>query len=405
MAQPISIFISAGEASGDLYGSLLIRALGEKIAGARFYGCGGEKMRQAGCETLVDARDVTMVGIVEVIPGLPRVWRAFRRLVASFPARRPALAVLIDFPDFNLRLAKKLKRAGVEVVYFIAPQVWAWRKGRLQTLRRYVDRLLCIFPFEEKFFRDAGIQAEFVGHPLIGRVLPSLTAQAFRARYGISEALPLIAFLPGSRRREIQLNLPPMLETALALGAGFGFLIAVGSPEAAAAVRSVLLDRPGMAERFTVVEGHTYDAVAHAKVAVVASGTATVETALLGTPMVVVYRVTRASWILGRRLVDVPFYSMVNLVLGREVVRELIQDAFDPQAVAAEVLKLLSNGEARNAMFDGFRELAGRLRAPGSDVLEGSLATKGLLASANTTHDAIERSVVVTEALLRAQPS
>jgi lipid A disaccharide synthetase len=196
-----------------------------------------------------------------------------------------------------------------------------------------------------------------------------------------------------------------MLETALALGAGFGFLIAVGSPEAAAAVRSVLLDRPGMAERFTVVEGHTYDAVAHAKVAVVASGTATVETALLGTPMVVVYRVTRASWILGRRLVDVPFYSMVNLVLGREVVRELIQDAFDPQAVAAEVLKLLSNGEARNAMFDGFRELAGRLRAPGSDVLEGSLATKGLLASANTTHDAIERSVVVTEALLRAQPS
>ena len=404
MAQPISIFISAGEASGDLYGSLLIQAMSEKIPSARFYGCGGEKMRQAGCETLVDARDVTMVGIVEVVPGLPRVWRAFRRLVASFPARRPSLAVLIDFPDFNLRLAKKLKCAGVEVVYFIAPQVWAWRKGRLQTLRRYVDRLLCIFPFEEKYFRDAGIQAEFVGHPLIGRVGPSMTASEFRSLYGISDALPLIAFLPGSRRKEIQLNLPPMLETAQALGPGFGYLIAVGSPEAAAAVRGVTSQRPGMAERFTVIEGRTYDAVAHTKVAVVASGTATVETALLGTPMVVVYRVTRASWVLGRRLVDVPFFSMVNLVLGREVVRELIQDDFQPQTVAAEVRKLLSDEEARNAMLAGLRELAGRLRAPGISGPEESIGTAGLLSSGTPAKDAIARSVVVTESLLRAEP-
>jgi lipid-A-disaccharide synthase len=407
VAPSIPIFISAGEASGDLYGSLLIQAITQRIEGAQFFGCGGERMREAGCETLVDSHEITMVGLVEVVPGLPRVWRAFRRLVGTLKTRRPALAVLIDFPDFNLRLAKKLKRAGVEVVYFIAPQVWAWRKGRLKTLRHNVKRLLCIFPFEEQFFRDAGIPAEFVGHPLIGRVASSMDAARFRQVLGLPE-LPLIALLPGSRRKEILLNLPPMLETAQILlrqggrTASAGFVIPAASREAGEAIRSRL---PGQPDRFWVVENHTYDAVAHAEAAIVASGTATIETALLGTPMVVVYRVTRASWLLGHRLVRVPFYSMVNLVMGREIVPEFIQDRFQPETVAGEVRKLLENESARDAMRQGFRELAAKLRGPGSQDSGGGLGPADLDRAAGAIEDAIERSVAVTESVLRARVS
>ncbi len=439
MAPSIPIFISAGEASGDLYGSLLIEAMSRKIAGVRFYGCGGEKMKRAGCETLVDARDVTMVGIVEVIPGLARVWRAFRRLVKTLRTRRPALAVLIDFPDFNLRLAKKLRRAGVEVVYFIAPQVWAWRKGRLKQLRHNVDRLLCIFPFEEEFFREAGVRAEFVGHPLVGRVAPSMTAARFRQVLGLPE-LPLIALLPGSRRKEILLNLPPMLETAEILlrqggkASSAGFVIPAASPEAAEAIRSCLHQsrlhgQPDRySDRYWVVENHTYDAVAHSEAAVVASGTATIETALLGTPMVVVYRVTRLSWFLGHRLVRVPFYSMVNLVMGREIVPEFIQDRFQPDAVAREVRKLLEDSDARGQMQQGLRELALRLSAPASSGIanwtgaakrasgeESGVSSQTASSAAAASHsvisaaipagmeDAIDRSVAVTESVLRAR--
>ena len=239
----------------------MIEALGKRLGGGEFFGCGGDRMRAAGCQTLVDARQLAMVGIVEVLPGLPRAWRALQLLKNSAKKERPALAILVDFPDFNLRLAKELKRLGTPVVYFVAPQVWAWRPGRLKTLRRNVDRLLCIFPFEEAFFKAGGIEAEFVGHPLVTRVAPSLSAEGFRARFGLPEATPLVALLPGSRRREIELNLPPLIETAL-----------------------------------------------------------------LGTPMVVVYRVSRATWLLGSGLVHTPYYSMVNIVAGQRIVPEFIQD-------------------------------------------------------------------------------
>lgn len=357
------IFVSAGEASGDLYGSLLIEALGKRLGGAEFFGCGGDRMRAAGCQTLVDARELAMVGIVEVLPGLPKAWRALQLLKNSAKKEPPALAILVDFPDFNLRLAKALKRLGTPVVYFVAPQVWAWRPGRLKTLRRNVDRLLCIFPFEEEFFTAGGVEAEFVGHPLVTRVAPSLSADDFRARFGLPKATPLVALLPGSRRREIELNLPPLIETARILAAGkeYCFVVPAASTVGAEWIRGQVRES-GLA--FHVVEGHTYDVVGHSKAAVVASGTATIETALLGTPMVVVYRVSRATWLLGSDLVHTPFYSMVNIVAGQRIVPEFIQDDFKPEAVARDARLLLESELLRNRMRQQFRELAEKLRAP-----------------------------------------
>jgi lipid-A-disaccharide synthase len=328
-----------------------------------------------------------MVGIVEVIPGLPRVWKAFRHIVETLKARRPALAVLIDFPEFNLRLARKLNQAGIEVVYFIAPQVWAWRSGRLASLRQYVDRLLCIFPFEEEYFRKAGVRAEFVGHPLVGRVGPSMSESQWRSFLRLPQKLPLVALLPGSRQREISLNLPPMLAAArkIAENGDYAFVAAAASPQADELIRSQLGDS---GQRFVVVENHTYDAVAHASATIVASGTATIETALLGTPMVVVYRVTGATWHLGRRLVRTPFYSMVNLVAGRQIVPEFIQDGFQPDTVAEATLKLLRNPAANEETRARLSEVTERLRAP---------------RDTNGAADAIARSVSVMESILRTR--
>ena len=266
-------------------------------------------MRAVGCRTLVNAHNITMVGLVEVIPGLRRAWNALRSLRQAIDRERPQLAILIDFPDFNLRLAKHLKRAGVPVLYFVAPQVWAWRPRRLKTIRATVTRLLCIFPFEEGFFRNAGVAAKFVGHPLVGRIRPSLTAEQFRSRFALPTDRTLIALLPGSRQKEILLNLPPMLAAAglLAANRKCSFVLAVASTTRADWVRqqTALAGLP-----VTVVENSTYDALAHSQAAIVASGTAATETALLGTPMVIVYRVSGMSWLLGRWLVHTPFYRI-----------------------------------------------------------------------------------------------
>jgi lipid-A-disaccharide synthase len=361
VAKPVRIFLSAGEASGDRYGALLIEALRGRLGAVECFGCGGERMRAAGLDAIVDAHSISMVGIVEVLPGLARAWRALQTLTANLQTRRPDLAILIDFPDFNLRLARRLKKMGLPVLYFVAPQVWAWRPWRLGTIRRTVDRLTCIFPFEEAFFRKARMEAQFVGHPLVGRVAPQLTAEAFHAQLKVPSGVPLIALLPGSRPKEIQLNLPPMLEAArqLASQTPCAFVL----PAASAALgewlrRRVALD--GLPVQ--VVDNCTYDAVAHSDAAIVASGTAAVETALLGTPMVIVYRVSRATWLLGRWLVHTPFLSMVNLVSGHEVVPELIQGRFRPEAVVRAVRTLLDYPAVRARMREQLQEFADRLQ-------------------------------------------
>jgi lipid-A-disaccharide synthase len=397
VAEPVRIFISAGEASGDAYGARLVEALRERRGGLEFFGCGGERMRAAGCRTLVDARQIAMVGLVEVIPGLRRAWQALGSLHRAIDRERPQLAVLIDFPDFNLRLAKHLKRAGVPVLYFVAPQVWAWRAWRLGAIRRTVTRLLCIFPFEEEFFRRAGVAAEFVGHPLADRVRAHCSAAEFRARLSVPPEAALIALLPGSREKEIRLNLPGMLEAARLLAAerNCRFVLPAASTVGADWLRQQTAHSGVPVE---VVEDSTYDALAHAQAAIVASGTASTEAALLGTPLVIVYRVSAPSWLLGRFLVHVPFYSMVNLVVGRQIVPEFIQSRFQPAAVAREIAKLLDSPQLRQLMQDSLQEFRARLqrdsRPADSSGPAGGPAAEQIL-------DPIQRSAAIAESILK----
>ena len=397
MAAPVRIFISAGEASGDSYGASLMEALGERLGGVEFFGCGGERMRAAGCRTVVDARQIAMVGLVEVIPGLRRAWNALRSLRQAIDHQRPQLAILIDFPDFNLRLAKHLKRAGVPIVYFVAPQVWAWRTWRVRTIRRTVSRLLCIFPFEEEFFRRAGVVAEFVGHPLVEQVQPRLSAAEYRARLEVPPNATLIALLPGSRKKEIELNLPGMLEAARLLAAERECHFVV--PSATTIQADWLRARVTTSGiRVTVVEDLTYDALAHAAAAIVASGTAATEAALLGTPMAIVYRVSGLSWLLGRWLVSVPFYSMVNLVAGRQIVPEFIQQQFQPRTVAREIGHLLDTPPLRHLMQDGLQDFKEKLRRVPRDA---AVPSGGGGATGVQILDPIQRSAAIAESILK----
>ncbi len=343
----MKVFVSAGEASGDMYAGWFLEALEARLPGVESFGCAGARLRAAGCQALMRSESLAMVGLAEVAGEIPRVWRQYRRLLSDALDRAPALAVLVDSPDFNLRLARHFRRRGVPVLYFVAPQVWAWRPWRVRQLRRLVDHLLCIFPFEEPWLRERGVNAEYIGHPLTGRVRAQSGRDEFFARQRLDPRRPLIALLPGSRRREAALNLPVMVEAAQSCDAQA--IIAV-PPD---------LALPGA--ELPVVRGATYDAVAHSDLAVVASGTATIETALLGTPMVVVYRVTQPTWWLGRLLVRTPFYSMVNLVAERRVVPELIQEACTPARVAEEAQLLLRDRSARDAQRAGLADVARRL--------------------------------------------
>jgi lipid-A-disaccharide synthase len=380
------LLMVAGERSGDVYGAGLAAALRARLGEVEIFGCGGEAMREAGVETPVDAHEISLAGIVEVVAGLPRVYRAFRRVLEEVDRRRPQLAVLIDFPDFNLRLAKRLKRRNIPVVYFVSPQVWAWRAGRLNEIRAHVAKMLCIFDFEEAIYRKAGIPVEYVGHPLVDLVRPHLTREEFFARARLDPGTLTVALLPGSRQKEVCHNLPPMLEAAtrLTLTRQIQFVLPV------APTLDLLWLEKALAEcyvgRATVraVAHAAYDALEHSDVAVVASGTATLEAALRERPMVVVYRVSPLSWLVGKLLVNVPYYSMVNLLAGKPVVTELMQNDFNAPNLAAQVEYLLDHPEAREKMVQEFRTLRPRLGPGGAagraaDAVVGVLGASGAI--------------------------
>ncbi len=362
------LLIVAGERSGDLYGARLARCLQEKTGAVALFGCGGREMRAAGVETVVDTNEVTMVGITEVIPGLPRLIRAFRRLLRQTELRRARAAILIDFPDFNLRLAKKLKRRGIPVVYFVSPQVWAWRKGRVRVLRKTVRKMICIFPFEESIYSRGGVDVDYVGHPLVDTVVASHGREEWFARLQLDPNAATVALLPGSRQREVLHNLPPMLEAAsrLALSRKIQFLLPVARTLQVPWMERVVSSANRTGVRVRLVGDGGYDVVKHSDVAVVASGTATVETCLLGRPMVVVYRVSPLTWRVGKLLVRVPFYAMVNLIAGRSVVPELIQKDFTGPRLAAEVETLLDNRKVRERMIRELGEVRTALGRPGA---------------------------------------
>ena len=357
--------MSAGEASGDLYAGRLAERLRRLWPDADLFGCTGPRMRQAGVRSIVDAASLAVVGLVEVITHIPGIYREYRKLAAAAERERPDLAVLTDSPDFHLRLARRLKRAGIPVIYLVAPQVWAWRRGRLPLMRRVIDHLLCIFPFEEPFFRGHGIPVTYIGHPLAGLVKPQFTRDEFFRKHRLPPGRPLIAVLPGSRRGEAARHLAALLQAVdrLYQVQAASFLL----PASATTGAVFFKERIGGAP-IQVIEGETWDALAHADLVLAASGTVTVEAALLGTPMVTFYKVNAVSWLLGKLLVRVPFYCMVNLVAGRSVVPELMQSEMTGERIAAEARRLLTDDAARLRMRADLAEVAARLSTAGDPI-------------------------------------
>jgi lipid-A-disaccharide synthase len=353
----------AGEASGDLHGATLARALRAAAPEARLYGMGGRRMAAEGVDLLVDVTGAAAVGGTEAVAGVPGLYRAYRRLRGEVTgAQRPDALVIIDFPEFNLRLARAAHRAGVAVAYFIPPQVWAWRPWRVRLIRRVVSLVLAVFPFETTLYRRAGVPVTFVGHPVIDALAEAPTRHAARAALGLEQTAPVIGLLPGSRRHEVAGVLPAMREAAAMIAAthpGARFVVAQ-APTAAIDARAAAGAPP-----LEIVAGRTYAVMRAADLLLVTSGTATLEAALLGTPMVVCYRLSLLSELLLKPLVRVPWISLANIVLGRAVVPELYNRALTGAALGREALRLLDSPGALAAQREAFRELAGQLGTPG----------------------------------------
>jgi lipid-A-disaccharide synthase len=372
------VLIVAGEASGDLYGGLLMRAMTGRVAapedgtgGVSFTGVGGSSMRASGLEPIGDASVLGVTGLFEVAARFGAIWRAWRSVVAVLESatRKPDLAILIDYPDFNLRVAARAHRAGVPVLYFISPQVWAWRRGRVKRMRSTVDRMLVILPFEEALYREAGVPVSFVGHPLLDLVHPGRSRSQERARLGLDPDRPLVALLPGSRRNEISTLLPPLLEAVAILRSEFRDLQAmllVAPTTNRAEMEARLRALPKASPPPVLVSDDRYDAVAAADLALVASGTATLETALLGVPMVIVYRMNPLSYALARRLSDLNQIGMPNLIAARPVVPELVQERCRGEVIAAEARAILTDPARMAQMRAGLLEVRGRLGSPGA---------------------------------------
>jgi lipid-A-disaccharide synthase len=361
------IFLSAGEASGEHYGALLMAELRRLEPQADFFGLGGTRMASLGLRRVVRAEDVAVMGITEVILHMPHIYRQYRKLKASLRAERPDLAILIDFPDVNLSLAAELRRLKIPVVYFVSPQLWAWKKWRVRGVKRNVSRMLVIFPFEEAFYRAHGIAADFVGHPLADLDPPTMTRQEFASQNGLDASKFWVGLLPGSRARELEANLPPMFEAARLLGPGYEYLLPVAPTLKDSQVQAFA----AQAKEASVRVVHDARAVLqHARASVVASGTATVEAALIGNPFLVVYRVSRITYAVAQRVVRVPHVGMVNLIAGRRIVPELIQDDFTASKVAERLRPLLENEEARATMQSDLRTVGATLRVNGEGAIQ-----------------------------------
>jgi lipid-A-disaccharide synthase len=359
------LLLSCGEASGDLYAGALTRELRALDPAVTVAGLGGPQFAAAGGHLIDDYRDLAVTGLTEAIAKLPRSLEARRRLVADAERRRPDALVLIDFPDFNFRLAPLVKRLGVPVVYYISPQIWAWRPKRLETIRRIADRVLVIFPFEESIYRDGRVPVEFVGHPLIDLAKPAADRRGFLSARRLSPSAPTVAILPGSRPNEVSRILPELVDAAERIAA------AVPDVQFVVARAPHLDDRlfdlvRGRSLRVAIVESDTDSALAAADVALTASGTATVQTALHDTPMVIVYRVSPLSYRLLRRLVRVDAIGMVNLIAGERIVPELVQDAFTADAVAREAVSMLTDPARAATIREGLARVRARLGGPGA---------------------------------------
>jgi lipid-A-disaccharide synthase len=364
-AKEKKILIVTGEASGDLHGSEVARALKELSPKVRLFAMGGEKLRLAGAEIVVDSSSMAVVGITEVFARLRTILRALASLKFFLLREKPDLVLLVDFPDFNMRLARAAKKHGVPVLYYISPQVWAWRSARVKVLARLVKKMAVIFPFEVSLYEAAGVPVEFVGHPLMDvlRDWEAAKRESGKQEFG---GKPLITLLPGSRRKEISSLLPEMIRAAEILKEKrpeAQFLLPLASTIARGEAQKFI---PAGFPSLTIVEGRTYEAISAADLAIVASGTATLETALLGKPMVIVYRVSSPSYWIGRMLIRVKCIGLANIVAGKKVVPELIQKDACGEKIAAEASKILSDSIYRQNMTAELSDIRGKLGKTGA---------------------------------------
>jgi lipid-A-disaccharide synthase len=347
------VVIVAGEASADLHGSHLVKAIRSLEPGTVFVGIGGKQMEQAGVKILLSSSDMAVVGVTEVFSHLGTLYKAFRSLKSILREARPDLLILIDFPDFNLQLAARARRYRVPVLYYISPQVWAWRKGRVRKIAGRVDRMAVILPFEESFYSQRGVKVDYVGHPLLDSAPPR---QDLDRLGGMPEGSPVVGLLPGSRKEEIRSLLPVMLRAAT-IAPGF-------------------LQRfiPASSEHVKIIRSDIYEALGPCHLAFVASGTATLETAIAGVPMIVVYRVSPLSFRIAKMMVKVPYISLVNLVAGEEIVRELVQDEVTPYGLAREAIAVIEDRIFRDKMIKNMEKVRERLGGGGASERTARIA-------------------------------
>jgi lipid-A-disaccharide synthase len=358
--------VVAGEASGDLHAARLVSELRRLVPGLSTFGLGGDELMATGLDAVANSAEISVVGITEVLKILPRAREIFAEILRQVDLRRPRAAVLVDFPDFNLRLAAELRRRGVPVVYYISPQVWAWRRGRVKTIAQVVDRMLVLFPFETTFYQGHGVDVVHVGHPLVDEVpqLPQVWEE------GEPEGPYRLALLPGSRRSEIEALLPTMLEGVRRIAIELPVQVSlIQAPSVARELLEEKIDAAGLpVDMVEIVARDRFAAIARSHLALCASGTATLEVGLLGTPMIVLYRLATGTYLLAKLLVRLPHYSLVNLVMGREVVPELLQGAANPERITDEARRLLTEPVARDAVRAGLAELRARLGEGGASA-------------------------------------
>ena len=385
----MKFLVSAGEASGELYAAGVVSRLRQIYPGASFSGCAGPRLRALNVRPVVDAAALSVVGLAEVLRHLPRIHREYRKLVRFAAAHRPHAALLADSPDFHLRVARHLKRLGVPVFYLVAPQVWAWRPGRVKLIRALVDKLFCLFPFEESWFRDRGVDATYIGHPLAALVRRQTPREEFFERHGLIKDRKTVVLLPGSRAGEVQRHVPALIETAARLRQKFALNVVLATAPGFPSERALATFRePLRALSIQVIENETWDGIGHAELALAASGTVTIEAAVLGTPMVTFYKVNPLSWWAGRRLVKVPFLSMVNLIAERQIVPELIQDEMTPARLAGAAEELLTDVARADRMRADLAWVRMRLTREGDPFRRAAdLMVEKLATPATQRHD------------------
>lgn len=378
--------IVTGEASGDLHGASLIKAAREVDPDLTFFGVGGQRMEDAGCRILIKGEELAVMGLVEVLGHFPVIYRAFKRLKAILHgAEKPDLLILIDFPDFNLRLARQAKAAGVPVLYYVSPQVWAWRQGRVKKIARVVDRLAAIFPFEPEFYRGLDIEVQYVGNPLTDEARTKRSREEFLAAHGFDPARPVVGLFPGSRGNELTYIFDTIIgagEVIAGKRPDVQFLLPVAPSLDIALIEEKLA---GYSLPVTLVEDDIYDAIGACQAIVTVSGTATLQIALIETPMAIVYKMAPLTYAIGKRLVKVPHIGLANIVAGEGVVREFIQEAATPEAVGSEILSILDDSDYESRIRQGLSKVRQRIGEPGCSRRVAQMASemsRGLLRSA-----------------------